>query len=77
LRPISTPWRRTVRYDVVSKLIRYTGVSERFIRESSLRVPYRRYTTRLFRDDGEMTGRLDARFISYDLDRIGDRPPRR
>lgn len=61
--------------DVVSKLHRYTGLSERFIRESNLRVPYWRYTTRLFRDSGEMTGRLDARFISYNLDRIGDRPP--
>jgi carboxypeptidase C (cathepsin A) len=60
--------------DVVAKLHRYTGLSESYIRQSNLRVPYWRYETELFRNSGVMLGRLDARFTSYNLDRIGDRP---
>ena len=59
--------------DVVAKLHQYTGLSERYIRDSNLRVPYWRYQTELFRNNGEMTGRLDARYVSYNLDRISDR----
>jgi carboxypeptidase C (cathepsin A) len=60
--------------DVVAKLHQYTGLSERYIRLSNLRIPYWRYATELFRNSGVMTGRLDSRFTSYNLDRIGDRP---
>ena len=60
--------------DVVAKLHQYTGLSESYIRQSNLRVPYWRYETELFRNNGVMLGRFDARFTSYNLDRIGDRP---
>jgi carboxypeptidase C (cathepsin A) len=60
--------------DVVAKLHQYTGLSESYIRQSNLRVPYWRYETELFRENGVMLGRLDARFTSYNLDRTGDRP---
>jgi carboxypeptidase C (cathepsin A) len=60
--------------DVVAKLHQYTGLSEQFIRNSNLRIPYGRYTTELFRNNGEMTGRYDARFTSVNLDRISDQP---
>jgi carboxypeptidase C (cathepsin A) len=60
--------------DVVAKLHQYTGLSENYIRQSNLRVPYWRYSTELFRDSGVMLGRYDARFTSYNLDRISDRP---
>jgi carboxypeptidase C (cathepsin A) len=60
--------------DVVAKLHQYTGLSERYIRDSNLRIPYWRYATELFRNSGVMTGRYDARFTSYMLDRIADRP---
>jgi carboxypeptidase C (cathepsin A) len=59
--------------DVVAKLHEYTGLSESYIRESNLRIPYWRYTTELFRDSGVMLGRYDARFTSYNLDRLNDR----
>ncbi len=58
--------------DVVSKLHQYTGLSTNYIRLSNLRIPYGRYTTELFRDSGVMLGRYDARFTSYNLDRIND-----
>ncbi|MGA8575170.1 MAG: hypothetical protein WB609_05690 [Candidatus Cybelea sp.] len=60
--------------DVIAKLHQYTGLSESYIRLSNLRIPYWRYSTELFRNSGVMTGRLDARFTSYNLDRINDRP---
>jgi len=59
--------------DVVAKLHRYTGLSERYIRDSNLRIPYWRYATELFRNSGVTTGRLDARYTSYALDRISER----
>jgi carboxypeptidase C (cathepsin A) len=62
-------------YDaIVAKLHRYTGLSETYIRESNLRIPYWRYTTELLRDSGKTVGRLDSRYTSYTLDRISDRP---
>lgn len=59
--------------DVVAKLHQYTGLSENYIRQSNLRIPYWRYTTELFRDSGVMLGRYDARYTSYNLDRLADR----
>ena len=61
--------------DVVAKLHAYTGLSESYIRQSNLRIPYWRYETELFRNNGVMLGRLDARYTSYSLDRINERTP--
>ncbi|MBV8197230.1 MAG: peptidase S10, partial [Candidatus Eremiobacteraeota bacterium] len=60
--------------DVVAKLHQYTGLSENYIRQSNLRIPYWRYQAELLRGGGEMVGRLDARYSSYMLDRVGERP---
>jgi carboxypeptidase C (cathepsin A) len=60
--------------DVVEKLHGYTGLSEQYIRESNLRIPYWRYTTELLRNQGQTVGRFDSRFTSYALDKVGDRP---
>ena len=76
----STRWRkarscRRRRYnDVVAKLHQYTGLSERYIRDSNLRIPYWRFATELLRNSGVMIGRYDARYTSYKLDRLHDRP---
>jgi carboxypeptidase C (cathepsin A) len=59
--------------DVVAKLHQYTGLSEQYIRNSNLRIPYWRYQTELLRNSGEVTGRYDARYTSFMLDRIADR----
>jgi carboxypeptidase C (cathepsin A) len=60
--------------DVVAKLHQYTGLSERYIRQSNLRIPYWRYSAELLRNTGEATGRYDARYTSFMLDRVADRP---
>lgn len=60
--------------DVVAKLHQYTGLSPQYIRSSNLRIPYWRYLTELQRNSGQTLGRYDARFTSYTLDRLADRP---
>lgn len=60
--------------DVVSKLHRYTGISETFIRDSNLRVPPDRFEVTLFRNQGAQIGRLDSRFQTRVLDRYRDQP---
>jgi carboxypeptidase C (cathepsin A) len=60
--------------DVAAKLRAYTGLPESYIRLSNLRVPYWRYQTELFRNGGVMIGRYDARYRSFNLDPIADRP---
>lgn len=60
--------------DVVAKLHAYTGLSANYIRQSNLRIPYYRFETELFRNSGVMLGRYDARYTSFMLDRVFDRP---
>jgi carboxypeptidase C (cathepsin A) len=55
--------------DVVAKLHRYTGLSERYIRSSDLRIPYDRFENELLRESGRTVGRIDSRFETYVLDR--------
>ena len=63
------------RNDVVHKLSAYLGVSEQYVRESNLRVPYWRFEQQLLRSQGVIVGRLDARYQTYALDRAGDEGP--
>lgn len=55
--------------DIVAKLHQYTGLSEQYIRNSNLRVPYDRFQSELLRERGQTVGRIDARFQTYVLDR--------
>lgn len=55
--------------DIVAKLHRYTGLSDRYIRNSNLRIPYDRFENELLRESGRTVGRIDSRFQTYVLDR--------
>jgi carboxypeptidase C (cathepsin A) len=55
--------------EIVAKLHRYTGLSEQYIRNSNLRLPYDRFENELLRERGITLGRLDSRFATYVLDR--------
>ena len=55
--------------DVVAKLHRYTGLSEQYIRNSDLRIPYDRFENELLVSRGITVGRIDSRFETYVLDR--------
>ncbi len=47
----------------------YTGLSEQYIRNSNLRIPYDRFENELLRERGVTIGRIDARFQTTVLDR--------
>ena len=55
--------------DVVAKLHQYTGLSDQYIRNSNLRIPYDRFENELLREGGVTIGRIDARFQTTVLDR--------
>ena len=57
------------REDVVRKLSGYLGLPQQYVRNSNIRVPYDRFQRELLRSQGEVVGRLDGRFSTYDLDR--------
>jgi carboxypeptidase C (cathepsin A) len=55
--------------DIVAKLHEYTGLSDQYIRNSNLRIPYDRFLSELLRERGITVGRIDSRFQTYVLDR--------
>jgi carboxypeptidase C (cathepsin A) len=55
--------------DIVAKLHEYTGLSDQYIRNSNLRIPYDRFQSELLRERGVTVGRIDSRFQTYVLDR--------
>jgi carboxypeptidase C (cathepsin A) len=60
--------------DIVAKLHAYTGLSEQYIRNSNLRIPYGRFQSELLRERGIIVGRIDSRFQTYALDRPETEP---
>jgi carboxypeptidase C (cathepsin A) len=56
--------------DVVAKLHRFTGLSEQFIRNADLRVPYQTFLVQLERNEGIEVGRYDSRYQSDMLDSV-------
>ncbi len=65
-----TPQERTA---VAQQLARLTGLSERFIEESNLRVSMSRFSKELLRDQRRTVGRYDGRLEGIDLDAAGER----
>lgn len=54
-------------------LSKYTGLSERYIRQANLRVSIGRFAKELMRDERKTVGRIDSRFTGYDEDAAGER----
>ena len=57
---------------IVQTLARYTGLSERYIEQTNLRLNIFRFTKELRRDEGLTVGRLDSRFTAHDRDNAGE-----
>lgn len=63
------------KYDaVVSKLHRYTGLSEDYLRRANLKVSTNRFRRELLRDRGLVIGRLDTRYTGTEADDVGEVP---
>lgn len=61
-------------YDkVVQDLARFTGLKPQYIMSTNLRISPQRWFKELLRDKRETVGRLDSRFIGYDVDAAGER----
>ncbi len=57
---------------VATQLSHFIGLSPHYIEQAQLRVYPQRYQKELMRESDQTTGRLDARYVGYDLDTIGD-----
>ena len=57
---------------VVTKLARYTGLSEEYWERANLRIDEGRFTKELLRDKGITAGRIDSRFSGNSINRIGE-----
>lgn len=62
------------RTDIARQVARLTGLSQRYIELSNLRVPIFRFTKELLRDQRQTVGRYDSRIKGIDLDAAGERP---
>ena len=61
------------RASVISKLSRYTGLSEQYWDYSNLRVSHFHFTQELLRDQDVTVGRVDSRFKGRSINRVGAR----
>jgi carboxypeptidase C (cathepsin A) len=57
---------------IVEKLALYTGLSQRYIEQTDLRINIFRFTKELLRDQALTVGRLDSRFTGIDRDSAGE-----
>ncbi|HEY6839041.1 MAG TPA: peptidase S10 [Geobacteraceae bacterium] len=62
------------RREIVAKLARYTGVSERYVDNSNLRLEEPRFSKELLREERKTIGRFDGRLQGVDLAPAGDYP---
>ena len=63
----------TERANLISKLSRYTGLSEEYWDFSNLRVSHFHFTQELLRDQDVTVGRVDSRFKGRSINRVGAR----
>lgn len=60
------------RADIRTRLARYTGLSEKYLEQSNLRVSIMRFVRELLRDEKLTIGRLDSRFTGGERDAAGE-----
>ena len=60
------------RQQIVQQLAAYTGLSERYIEQTNLRIHIHRFVKELLRDQRRTVGRLDTRFQGIDRDTAGE-----
>ena len=62
------------RQQLISRLARYTGLSETYLDEADLRVEIQRFCKELLRHERRTLGRLDTRFKGTDASGVAERP---
>lgn len=59
------------RTELIERLADYTGLSERYVEQSDLRIEILRFCKELLRDEGRTVGRIDSRYTGIDRLRTG------
>ncbi len=59
------------RENIITKLVKYTGLSREFIIQTNFRINIFQFTKELLRDQRKTVGRLDSRFTGIDRDATG------
>jgi len=62
------------RRQAIGRMAALTGLREKYLEQSNLRVPLRRFMRELMRDDGLTVGRLDSRFTGVEPDGVAENP---
>jgi len=62
------------RADLIRRVAAVTGLSEDYVRRVNLRIEHLRFFRELLRDRGQITGRLDGRFVGYEANDGGEMP---
>lgn len=57
---------------IAKKVSEFTGLSLEYIQQSGLRINIHRFVKELLRSEGKTIGRLDARFVGFDRDSVGE-----
>jgi len=57
---------------IADELASITGLSEKYVEQSNLRIQPQRFEKELMRGDGVQVGRLDGRYTGYDEDLVAD-----
>jgi carboxypeptidase C (cathepsin A) len=60
------------RESIVQQLTRLTGLSQKYIEGTNLRINIHRFCKELLREEGETIGRLDSRYKGFDRDTVGE-----
>jgi carboxypeptidase C (cathepsin A) len=58
---------------IVTKIARFTGMTEQMVSDADLRIELGRFSVELLRDQRRMSGRLDSRLTAYMQDPLGGR----
>jgi carboxypeptidase C (cathepsin A) len=62
------------RADMARRLAEVTGLSATYIEQADLRIEHKRFFRELLRAQGQIIGRLDGRFVGWDVDDAGEHP---
>ena len=60
------------RENIITKLMRLTGLSRGYIEGTNLRININRFCKELLREEGVTIGRLDSRYKGFDIDDVGE-----
>lgn len=59
---------------IAAQLARYTGLSQRYVELSNLRIHISRFCKELLREEGKTVGRLDSRYTGFDAVGVTESP---